>query len=148
MSFIYLWICVWLSKEREREKKGKKYKMSPGTVRHNCVVCEIQRFSGKFKGGNKVCARKKNGRWRERKRKRKDRQTENGWTREEGKGERKESERWLMEPKSRFLASSDLHYSAISRHRRAHAYTHLAINTHTLSRHLSRRLLVCNQHTG
>lgn len=32
--------------------------MSPGTVSHNCVVCEIQRFSGKFKGENKVRERK------------------------------------------------------------------------------------------
>lgn len=132
-------VCLLLLPE-----KIWKVKMSPVTVRHDCVVCGIQWFNGKFKRGNKACVRKikvNDGRLK----KKKDSETQTEWLSRRGKKERRrETKRWLMEPKSRFLASSDLHYSAISRH--THSRTPCNQHTYTLSASLS--ALVCNQHTS
>lgn len=43
------------------ERKYQKWKMSPVTVRRNCVVCEIQWFNGKFRRGSKACVGKIKG---------------------------------------------------------------------------------------
>ena len=121
--------CVRKIKGDDERLKGKRRKKETETVQLN------ENEQGREEGRKEGERRREMEKWGER--------------------ERRETGRWLMEPKSRFLASSDLHYSAISRHIHIHTahthtytHTHLAINAHTHPQRLSHRLLACNQHTG
>lgn len=66
--------------------------MSLATVRHNCVVCEIQWFNDKFKRGNKACVRKIKGDDGRLKEKNKERQRRRN-SKRTSEPERKERER-------------------------------------------------------